>query len=83
MHFALALAALMVVASPAIAADRPDALIEGWYEATDACANGPQAVHDAACARRVALQAAIKAAGWCYGVPTGFTIDERWRSCPP
>lgn len=39
-----------LAAEPAIAADRPDALIEEWYEATDACSNGLKTVRDAACA---------------------------------
>jgi hypothetical protein len=83
MRLALAVIAMMFAAGLAIAADRPDSQIEAWYEASDACANGPQSVHNVACAKRTALQAALKAAGWCYGVPTGFTMDERWRSCTP
>ena len=74
----LVILAVVSGTSTAQATERPDALIEAWYEANDACRGTHAGSQEPACARRSTLETQIKTGGWCY---SHSLSGWRWSSC--
>ncbi len=78
----LALAMVIALAADhAMAADRPDDLIQGWYEANDDCRVATGNIRSVACERRSILGDEIEKTGWCYGRTNETLSGGRWTPC--